>query len=491
MSLGFERKIVYAPPPRPSRPHLFFAIGDRLPSAISFLHKPGQYNATRTRFNAKKKSKVDHDQYITDLLKKHLEGTLNSEESQVLQDWANTRPENRSLLERISQEDLLRNDMKDYWDLWNQKEASSRKERIFDLVGQQVSQQAGHQVSQQAGLRSHDQQTGSQNAPHIRRRMSWIAYATAAAILIIGIGTLLFTDFLRETEIPPHAAITDVPPGRHRAVLTLADGRQIDLSTDQTGIVIGDGITYADGTVLLADPALTGGDADMLVLTTPRGGTYQVTLPDGSEVWLNANSTLRYPSRFTATQRVVQLEGEAYFNVKKQVQLQPFRVTTAAQTIEVLGTEFNVNAYPEEPGTKTTLVTGSVEVISNHDHSRNRIVPGEQLTTYGNTSEIARVNIAHFTAWKDGRFSFDGKSFEQIMREMARWYDIEIQYEGDIPTDRFMGDAYRTDRLSTVLHFLESSNVGYRLEEGQSNGRVPRLIIQHHDKNNDKKEVTP
>lgn len=400
---------------------------------------------------------MDQQAYIVGLLRKHLQGTLDVQETQALEDWANTDPGNRQVLDSINQEDQLLGDMKAYWELWADSERAAREERIFELVHQQTIPPV-HPIAW---------------------RTKWIRYAVAA-LLVFGLGVLIVDRWTGDA--PTELALTDVPPGGNRAMLTLADGRTIELRGDQDGIVIGDVITYADGSALLTgnsgDNEGQGADhpADALILTTPRGGMYRVTLPDGSNVWLNASSTLSYPSRFDAKERMVQLEGEAYFEVRKQASPTPFRVWTAQQTIEVLGTEFNINAYPEEPQTQTTLVHGSVEVLSHHDQSRSRIGPGQQLTTVGNTSRIDNVNPAQFTAWKDGRFSFDGKSFDQIMREMARWYDIELEYEEDIPTDRYMGDAFRTDELRTVLRFLESSNVSYRLEQPRGNGS-PRLII--------------
>src|SRR5690606_7652542 len=294
---------------------------------------------------------------------------------------------------------------------------------------------------------------------------------------------------------PKHAAepiITaqDIMPGGSRATLTLADGRTIDLNADQSGIIVGNDITYMDGSTITngtssdAPPAAA---SQTLVLKTPIGGNYQIVLPDGSQVWLNANSTLTYPSQFAAEERIVHLEGEAYFHVEprhtrgKSI---PFKVISNGQTINVLGTEFNISAYAGEPQTKTTLVNGAIEVINLASNSTNRIVPGQQAVLQGAQMKVNEVDVSKAIAWKNGRISFDGKSFEQIMREMARWYNLTIEYEGGIPTDQFIGDAYKTDKLATVLRFLESSDIQYRVKQGH-NG-THRLIIH----NKGRKEAT-
>src|SRR5690606_13352531 len=175
----------------------------------------------------------------------------------------------------------------------------------------------------------------------------------------------------------------DILPGGNRATLTLADGRTINLSEAQTGIVVGDGITYLDGTGVLDNSASS--VSTIMSLSTPKGGTYQITLPDGSKVWLNANSTLKYPSRFGGKERVVELEGEAYFDVSqqstansRQASFVPFLVKTNNQTVEVLGTEFNISAYADDPVTKTTLVEGSVKVSAHAVNASTLLKPGEQ-----------------------------------------------------------------------------------------------------------------
>ena len=297
-----------------------------------------------------------------------------------------------------------------------------------------------------------------------RRITHWLPYA--AAVIVLSLAGFFFWEQTQtvgdQTTKEQELATAEILPGGNRATLTLSDGRTVDLDSAQTGIIIRDGnIDYHDGTTIHASIHHSS-SITYHSLTTPKGGTYQVTLPDGSKVWLNAGSTLKYPSRFTAGERLVEIVGEGYFSVARD-ESKPFKVISSGQQIEVLGTEFNISAYADENSTQTTLVNGSVRVVPAAGapvHMR----PGEQATLRGAQLEIRPVDIVHATAWKNGRFSFDGKSFDQIMNEMARWYSLTVAYEGGVPTDRFIGDAFRTDKLSTVMRFLESSHIKYRLE---------------------------
>lgn len=400
------------------------------------------------------------------LLRKYLSGTLNDQENAALQEWAKAKPENQRLLEHIAQEKLLRSDIQLYWDLWNETEAPGREQRIIDSVLQK---------------------TASQRRPLSHRLRRWIPYA-AAALLILGIVILSIN---RQPEQVSESNLTaqDILPGGKRATLTLADGRTIDLKSDQTGIVVGDDIAYLDGSTITgnisSEPGRTSA-SETLALKTPIGGNYHIVLPDGTQAWLNASSTLIYPSRFAAEERIVHLEGEAYFEVQQQHhdgKAVPFKVMSDGQTINVLGTEFNILAYAGEPQTKTTLVSGSIEVINLASNSTTSITPGQQSTLQGAQTLVQEVDVSKAIAWTNGRFSFDGKAFEQIMGEMARWYNLTVEYEDGIPTDRFLGDAYKTDKLSTVLRFLESSDIQYRVEPGQHG--THRLVIHQSGRKED------
>ncbi len=296
-------------------------------------------------------------------------------------------------------------------------------------------------------------------------RLSWMA--AAAALLLLALGTWLMVELKIPVKKEQNLVKTSIEPGGNKATLTLADGRTIQLSTSQAGIITGDKITYTNGTpvedITLDEPI----DANkLLILHTPRGGTYNITLPDGTQVWLNAASTMKYPLHFSSEERIVELEGEAYFHVKSTYRANgekiPFKVLSKHQEVEVVGTQFNITAYPEQETYKTTLVEGRVLVSD----QRNRVVmsPNQQaITTFGKTS-VKQVNPANYTAWRDGKFSFDGKTFEETMSEIARWYDLDIVYEGRIPEEELIGDAYRNQKISLVLRILDVAEIDYKLD---------------------------
>ncbi len=338
-------------------------------------------------------------------------------------------------------------------------------------------------------------------SPVIRKLRAWLPYAAAVAVLFI-VGWLLLDTRHQASGLPGGPAgnglaATGILPGGNRATLTLADGRSVDLSEVQAGIIAGDEITYLDGSAVLGESAIKGVGGEphkptnahthMLALTTPKGGTYQITLPDGSKVWLNANSTLKYPSRFSGDSREVILEGEAFFAISHQPSAigkgmtansrqptagrLPFRVVTRGQTVEVLGTQFNISAYSDDPETKTTLVEGKVKVMPGTEKGSLQkglldyvLKPGQQATTRATATQIREVDTAGYIAWKSGKFSFDGKPFTQVMDEVSRWYDLEIIYEGVKPAGQLVGDAFRNQNLSIVLGMLDVLEINYKLD---------------------------
>lgn len=308
-----------------------------------------------------------------------------------------------------------------------------------------------------------------------------IAAAAVAAMLMIAVGAwLTFRNKggFKNQELTQ----TSIEPGSNKATLTLADGRTINLSNTQTGIVAGEKITYANGVPIEnIDPAELGDANTFVTLHTPRGGTYSITLPDGTDVWLNAESTIKYPSKFAADARLVQLTGEAYFHVKsafgKNGKKIPFRVSGNRQQVEVLGTQFNMNAYPEQAESKTTLVEGKVVVTD--QTSRFVLAPNEQALTAKKNTKVLHVDAGNYTAWRDGKFSFDGKTFEETMNDIGRWYDLEIVYEGRIPVEELTGDAYRNQKINLVLRLLDVAGIDYKLDISRR-----KLIIKGEKKQN-------
>lgn len=300
-----------------------------------------------------------------------------------------------------------------------------------------------------------------------RKRLRWHPYAVAAAMIsVLGIAWFLLTDTPHQTHTPSHTlkVTSEVLPGSNRATLTLPNGKTITLSEEETGIVIHPNqITYQDHSKPIT--SLTPGIPGELILATPNGGTYQVTLPDGSEVWLNAASKLTYPTHFSGTKRTVLMTGEAYFSVTKQSQ-KPFHVISNQQEIQVLGTAFNVNAYSDEPETRTTLIQGSVAIRNLNSGSVHQLTPSEQSVVHDAVMDIQQVDPTPYIAWKDGYFYFKHTPFKEVMRQLARWYNVEVIYENSIPQETFSGKMGRELTLKAALKLLNVSAVQVEIVDG-------------------------
>jgi transmembrane sensor len=276
----------------------------------------------------------------------------------------------------------------------------------------------------------------------------------------------------------PAASHADVQPGGNKATLTLADGQVINLDSAADGVLGSQGNTYvakADGklayNIAASEKPIT---PTFNVLTTPRAGQFTLSLPDGTHVWLNNASSIRYPVWFTGATREVELTGEAYFEVAKDA-IHPFRVkirNSAAGAdggiVEVLGTSFNVMAYADENAERATLVDGSIRYVNGG--SSTVLKPSDESVFSAKGSSLQtlhQVNVDEITAWKNGFFHFDHADLESTMRQFARWYDITVVYEGTIPPQEFMGKIPRSMLLAAVLKGLEGEHVHFRLEGKQ------------------------
>ncbi|HEY8920987.1 MAG TPA: FecR domain-containing protein [Chitinophaga sp.] len=298
------------------------------------------------------------------------------------------------------------------------------------------------------------QRLNQETAPaYTLRPRRWYQWAAAAAILALVAGAYLW---LQQPAKPPVAQplITNVMPGSNKAILTLADGSKITL--DSTGSqVIRQGATAIrqQGGQLKYDAQSTAAAVQYNILSTPRGGQFRITLPDGTQVWLNAASTLRYPTAFTGPERLVEIAGEAYFEVAANA-AQPFRVKAREAEVEVLGTSFNVNAYADEPTIQTTLLNGSVKLSANNNHVL--LKPGQQAILGGNKEfNINQVDPNDAIAWKNGYFLFKNEGIESVMRTIARWYDVDVSYQGDVLKQRLGGTVSRYEKLEDLLKTIE------------------------------------
>ncbi|MDP3469021.1 MAG: FecR domain-containing protein [Daejeonella sp.] len=306
-------------------------------------------------------------------------------------------------------------------------------------------------------------------------RFYYLKSISIAAMILLAITTGLYFYSNREIAEPESFAEIDVrndiAPGYNKAILTLADGSKISLDDAANGLLASQGniaitktengqIVYENNTIDRTKFMST--RSVINTIQTPKGGKFQVRLPDGSRVWLNSASTLSYPTTFAGNERKVQLKGEAYFEISPNKNI-PFRVQSGNQMVEVLGTHFNINSYDDEDYVKTTLLEGSVKVILNSNPNvvaNTRLLkPGEQSLTKSTQSaiRIKSADTEKAVAWKNGYFKFKNTPIMEIMREIERWYDVELVYEGKMPNDEFTGFISNDVKISAVLKIMEES----------------------------------
>lgn len=282
----------------------------------------------------------------------------------------------------------------------------------------------------------------------------WMYYAAAAVLLL----AVLAGSWYWRTQAPENTPVaTVIAAGSNKARLTLANGEVIQLDSTSKVIPLGkNNIIQKQGQLKYAanEAAVT-----YNTLTTPRGGQYQLLLPDGSKVWLNAASSLYYPTAFTGRERKVILSGEAYFEVAPDAG-KPFMVQSDKTTIQVLGTAFNIMAYTDEPGQQTSLVSGSIKV--QYEGQQKLVTPGNMAVVKEGALSVATADIEQVTAWKNGLLALNATSLKGLMRQVARWYDVEVRYEGEVPDRQFGGIMSRNTQLSTLIAFLRKSGVNIK-----------------------------
>lgn len=249
-------------------------------------------------------------------------------------------------------------------------------------------------------------------------------------------------------------------PGRNKAILIQANGNMVDLDGSGKGFLSKEGgaevTKLASGKLVYNEGAISTGQniTAYNTIATPRGGQYQLTLADGTSVWLNAASSLRFPTTFSGKERAVELTGEAYFEVAKNRKM-PFKVVANGVSVNVLGTHFNVMAYPDESAVKTTLLEGSVRLQK--DSAETMLVPGEQGLIRPDTHafKVRKVKVDDIISWKNGLFTFDNENIRTIMRNVSRWYDVDIEYEGQLSKQNFGGSVSKFKDISYLLKTLE------------------------------------
>lgn len=360
------------------------------------------------------------EEEIEILAEKKLLGTISPEESLLLDGWLHQQPGDSMVWVGDTDEEALR-------------------QRIL------------RRIRQDAGI-------GDYATVSLMRRYRWAAAAVFALVLLAG-GYFIFGG--RERTDENIAAVKDVPPGQNGAVLTLENGKQFTLSAGDAARlspIAGAKIAQQDGQLVFRqDSAVTATAVTSNTLSTARGRQYRIVLPDGTKVWLNAASALHFPSAFTGRERRVTLEGEAYFEVAKNP-LHPFVVTAGNAEVAVLGTHFAIAAYKEEDKLTATLLEGSVSVSS--PYGKRVIKPGQQASLYGNAPiQVQQVDTSESIAWVHGQLSLDVQDVPTLMRQIARWYDVDIHYNGTPPNIGIVGMINRNVYLSNLLQALSAYGI--------------------------------
>jgi len=301
--------------------------------------------------------------------------------------------------------------------------------------------------------------------PHTYVRM----VAAAIIVLSVSIGLYLNKQKINNGDVVA-AANHHIVPGGKKATLTLADGKSIILGDAQNGKLAdqegGSVFKTANGELVYNAENDRGEKIVQNLLTIPRGGYYTLTLADGTKVWLNAASSLKYPTDFVGNERVVELVGEGYFEVAKRKN-QPFKVVTNQQVVEVLGTHFNVNAYDDENVTSTTLLEGSVKVAG------RVLKPGQQASLKNGHISINEVDTEEAVAWVNNNFNFNNEDLGSIMRKISRWYDVEVVCPNDLEQLEFIGKVSRTKNIKDVINIIEETNAVHLKIEGR------RITVMH------------
>ncbi|MBO9632989.1 MAG: FecR domain-containing protein [Chitinophagaceae bacterium] len=322
----------------------------------------------------------------------------------------------------------------------------------------------------------------------VRGIKTWLKYA-AAAVLLISIGSYIFfysgTGKQEKQQLGNiHPVENGQPSNPNKAVLTLGSGKQIILDSsgngklaDQAGAVV---MKSAEGQIVYSkNDAAPQQTTDFNTVATPRGGEYKITLPDGTKVWLNAASSITFPTAFNGSDRTVTVQGEVYLDVAKHAS-QPFRIKVNDAIIDVLGTELNVNAYNDEPVTRTTLLDGSIKLSKGVE---NKILkPGQQVWFRPNSDVLTvtgDIDTEQVIAWKNGSFDFRNQDIGTVMNQVGRWYNMDIVYEGKKPDTKIIGMMGRNTDLVTLLKSLElTSGIKFKVEQAAAATLPGKIIVQ-------------
>ncbi|AWO02048.1 iron dicitrate transport regulator FecR [Chitinophaga alhagiae] len=376
-------------------------------------------------------------QRISFLILRHLREELTDAEQEELQAWVNAAADNRRFFEECTHDGHLLEKLQQY--------------AAFDETAA-WEKFAGAHLPEKMRV--------------VKNRNKWWA-AAAVLVLLAGAAAYLLRTVPSAPEIAQQPAV--VLPGSNKAVLTLADGSAVTLDSAGNQVIMQAGTAIRQQGGLLEYKDGEHAAVGFNTLRTPRGGQFKITLGDGTRVWLNAASSLRYPTAFTENNRTVEVSGEAYFEVAKNA-AKPFRVKINEEnTITVLGTRFNVNAYTDEASINTTLLEGSVQVAAG---AQTRVLqPGQQAQVTAAGITVSQADTEQAVAWKNEIFNFRNADVKAVMRQLSRWYDVEVEYKGAVPGSRFQGEIQRNLPLNDVLDGLQTTGIRFTLE-----GR--KIVIQ-------------
>ncbi len=323
---------------------------------------------------------------------------------------------------------------------------------ILELIQTEIDRGHDVEIEQQDIASAHQNwvvlDTRIHRQGRIRKLQRYWMSAVAGLLLITCAATFYYYNINITTDNTAVVAANKIVPGTNRATITFADGNIVDLSDRQTGLVVGDNLTYEDGSAISA--ATTSA-----ILTTPRGGQYRITLTDGTKVWLNAASSLQYPAHFDGDTREVTLRGEAYFEVAHNAR-QPFIVSSGMQRTVVKGTKFNISAYPDDHQIATTLLEGSVAIQLSQGTKDDELLlkPDQQAVVKDGKMSKRSVDASEAMAWSQGKFMFTDAPLPVIMRQIARWYDVDVTYQQSVDDVTFTGSISRFEHIQDVLRKL-------------------------------------
>jgi ferric-dicitrate binding protein FerR (iron transport regulator) len=388
---------------------------------------------------------------IAGLMFKHLKKELSPEDEIELNAWISSSETNRELFEKLTNEESFHT---------NVRELYSYKTEAWKRIESEIE--------------------APKVVPMRRARVRWVAAASIIVMLGVGGYLVFFRSSFDSAQDDGRKVATmhDVAaPKETRAVITLADGTKVYLDSVNNGTIAQQNdvnvVKSENGAISYQPLAASKGEVVYNTLFNPRGSkVIDMTLSDGSHVWLNAGSSVKYPVAFIGTERKVEITGEAYFEVAHDAS-KPFIVSKGETSVTVLGTHFNVNAYDDEESLKVTLLEGSVRVgIGNPELGIRKgkevtIKPGEQAVVGVGNSELGirrNIDLDEVMAWKNGLFSFNNTDLKTVMRQVARWYDVDVEYQGNIPSKKFVGEIDRTMPVSKVLQMMEYIGVKFKIE---------------------------